>query len=259
VLVHGATVPHWAFDTVAPRLHAAGARTLRFDLYGHGLSDRPPIQYTIDLFARQTIELVETIRFPRPAVILGHSVGAAIAAHVAAQRPDLIARVALVAPMLNFGATRHWGDWFRVPGLGEILMRFVGVPLLLRRRRKRYTAIGQAHLIDRFIEEVSYAGFWQAQLSMVRSETFGDQSSRYTALRDLGRDVLVISANGDTVIPAADIARICSLIESCDRVDIAGAEHNLLFTHAATVAAAVAPFLLDSRPLSAAAPAGTES
>jgi pimeloyl-ACP methyl ester carboxylesterase len=243
VLVHGATVPHWAFDLLAPRLHAASARTLRFDLFGHGLSDRPKIEYSLDLFARQTIELIETTGHARPAIILGHSVGAAIAAHAAVLRPDLIDRVALVAPMLNFGATTHWGRWFRVPGLGEALMKFVGVPLLMRRRRKRYTAIGQPHLIGRFADEVSYAGFWQALLSMVRSETLGDQSARYAALRDSARDVLVISATNDTVIPARDVARICGLIEKCGHVEIDGAEHNLLLTHSAEVAAALRPLL----------------
>jgi pimeloyl-ACP methyl ester carboxylesterase len=253
VLVHGATVPHWAFDLLAQRLHAGAVRTLRFDLFGHGLSDRPAIDYTLDLFAHQTIELIETIGFPRPATILGHSVGAAIAAHAAALRPDLIDRIALVAPMLDFGATTRWAPAFRVPGLGEALMRFVGVPLLMRRRRKRYTAIGQPHLIDRFIEEVSYAGFWEALLSMVRSETLGDQSPRYAALRDLSRgEVLVISAADDTVIPARDVARICGLIENCRHVEIGGAEHNLLLTHSEEVAAALRSFLGTGTPESSA-------
>ncbi len=36
VPVHGATVPSWEFDCVAPPLLRAGFQTLRFDLYGHG-------------------------------------------------------------------------------------------------------------------------------------------------------------------------------------------------------------------------------
>jgi pimeloyl-ACP methyl ester carboxylesterase len=243
VLIHGATVPHWAFDSLVPWLHDAGVRTLRFDLFGHGLSDRPDTEYSLDLFARQAVELVETTGFSHPAAILGHSVGAAIAAHAAASRPDLIDRIALIAPMLNFGATTQWAPAFRLPHVGEVLMRFVGVPLLVRRRRKKYAAIGRPLLTDRFVEEVSYAGFWQALLSMVRSETLGDQSARYAALRDRSRDVLVVSAKGDTVIPAADVARICGLIDNCRHVAIGGAEHNLLFTHAADVAAALQTFV----------------
>ena len=47
VLVHGATVPHWEFDRLVPHLRAAGLRVVRFDLYGHGLSDRPAVEYRL--------------------------------------------------------------------------------------------------------------------------------------------------------------------------------------------------------------------
>ena len=45
LLVHGATVPAWEFDRLIPHLRAAGWRTIRFDLFGHGLSDRPAVRY----------------------------------------------------------------------------------------------------------------------------------------------------------------------------------------------------------------------
>jgi len=251
VLVHGASVPHWQFDSLVPQLHAAGFRTLRFDLFGHGLSDRPALDYTLDLFARQAVDLVAATGLARPAAILGHSVGAAIAARVAALRPDWFERVVLVAPMLNFTATIRGARAFRCPGFGELLMRFVGVPALVRRRRARYAVIGQAHLTARFVEQVSYQGFWQAMLSMVRSETLGDQGPRYAALRDLGREVLVISGKEDSVIPPRDIAYVCALLANHRHVEIDDAQHTLLLTHSATVAAALGSFLTRSAPSAA--------
>jgi pimeloyl-ACP methyl ester carboxylesterase len=244
VLVHGATVPLWAFDWLAPELHAAGFRTLRFDLFGHGMSDRPACEYTLDFFAEQTIELIEASGLRRPVAILGHSVGGAIAAHVAALRPDYIDRIALVAPMLNFNASTPWTPAFQCPGVGEVLMRFVGVPALLRRRRRRYARIGQPHLTSRMVEQASYHGFWQAMLSMVRSQTLGDQGARYAALCDAGRDVLVISGAADAIISGEDIATVCRLLATDRHVEIAGAEHNLLLTHAAEVAAELRSFFL---------------
>src|SRR5262245_46185160 len=181
LLVHGATVPLWEFDRLVPHLHAAGFRTLRFDLYGHGLSARPSIEYTLDVFVEQAAELLEATAFPRPAAILGHSLGAAIAARLAAARPQAVERLVLVAPMLDFNATSRWTPAFRLPGFGEALMRFVGVPALVRRRRRRYAGIGQPHLSDWFLEQVSVPGFARALLSMIRSDTLGDQSARYSA------------------------------------------------------------------------------
>jgi pimeloyl-ACP methyl ester carboxylesterase len=242
VLVHGATVPLWEFDFLVPELVRAGFRTLRFDLYGHGLSDRPAVNYTLDLFARQTLELLEAVDFPRPTAMLGHSLGSAIVSAVAARRRDWIDRLVLVAPMLDFNATSAWSRLFKLPAAGELVMGLFGVRALVRRRRRRYLRIGRPQLAELFIEQVSFAGFGRALLSMIRAETLGDQAPRYAALRELARGVLVISGGADAVIPPADIARVRALVGRHEGVELASAEHNLLLTHSAEVATALRAF-----------------
>jgi pimeloyl-ACP methyl ester carboxylesterase len=242
VLVHGATVPLWEFDFLVPELLRAGFRILRFDLYGHGLSDRPAVEYTLDLFVRQTLELVDAVDFPRPAAILGHSLGAAVASGVAVRQPGRIDRVVLVAPMLDFNATSAWSRLFKVPAAGQLAMRLFGVRALVRRRRARYARIGRPQLAELFIEQVSFAGFGRALLSMIRTETLGNQAERYAALPALARDVLVISGGADAVIPPADIARVRELVGRHEHFDLASAEHNLLLTHYAEVATALRAF-----------------
>jgi pimeloyl-ACP methyl ester carboxylesterase len=242
VLVHGATVPLWEFDFLVPELRRAGFRTLRFDLYGHGLSDRPAVDYTLELFVRQTLELLEAVDFPKPAAILGHSLGAAVASAVAARQPTWVDRLVLVAPMLDFNATSAWSRVFRLPAAGELVMSLFGVRALVRRRRRRYALIGQPQLAALFVEQVSFAGFGRALLSMIRAETLGDQTPRYAALRELGLDVLLISGGADAVIPAADIARVRALVGRHEGLDLPSAAHNLLLTHPAEVAAALRAF-----------------
>jgi len=242
ILVHGATVPLWEFDFLVPELVRAGFRTLRFDLYGHGLSDRPAIDYTLDLFVRQTLELLEAVEFPRPAAILGHSFGAAVASAVAARQPGWIDRLVLVAPMLDFNATSAWSRLFKLPAAGEVVMDLFGVRALVRRRRARYARIGRPELTALFIEQASFAGFGRALLSMIRTDTLGDQASRYAAVRELGCNVLVISGGADAVIPAADIARVRDLVGRHQGFDLPSAEHNLLLTHPAEVTAALRAF-----------------
>ena len=230
VLVHGATVPSWEFDALIPPLLRAGFQTLRFDLYGHGASDRPTGAYTFERFMRQVVEIIESTDFPRPALLLGHSFGAALVAAVATARPDLAARLVLVAPMLDFSSSSGWAKVFRYPGIGELAMHFIGVPALIRRRRRRYAGIGQPHLTPRFIEQVSYPGFGRGLLSMFRTAALGDQSARYSALRSVDREVLVVTGDHDDIIPAEHVARVRSLLPRHSHCPVP-AEHNLLLTH----------------------------
>ena len=245
VLVHGATVPSWEFDALVPPLLGAGFQILRFDLYGHGASDRPAGAYTFERFTRQVVEIIESSDFPRPALLLGHSFGAALVAAVAAARPDLAAKLVLVAPMLDFNSSSGWTKVFRYPSIGEFAMHFIGIPALIRRRRRRYAGIGQSHLTPRFIEQVSYAGFGRGLLSMIRTAALGDQSVRYSALRSVDRDVLVVTGNHDTIIPLEHMARVRSLLPPHSHCPVA-AEHNLLLTHPQAVVDALVKWSRDT-------------
>ena len=245
VLLHGATVPSWEFDALRPLLVAAGYRTLSFDLFGHGASARPRGPYTLERFRRQTAEVLEATDFPRPFALLGHSLGAAIAAAIGATHASWVTRFVLVAPMLDYNATSRWSAFARYPGVGEVLMHFVGVPALIRRRQTRYTQIGRTELIPRFIEQAKSPGYGRALLSMMRAAALGDQTTRYAALGRLERDVLVLAGSADAVIPPAHIARVRELLNSHRYVELAGAAHNLLLTHPHAVAAALAPHRLE--------------
>ncbi|MFO0690060.1 MAG: alpha/beta hydrolase [Myxococcota bacterium] len=238
VLVHGATVPSWEFDELVPLLLRAGFQTLRFDLYGHGASDRPAGPYTFGRFARQLAEIVEATDFPQPAIHLGHSFGAALVAAVAAARPERVQRLVLVAPMLDFGSTVSWSKLLQTPLLGEAFMRLVGVPALIHRRRQRYAMMGRPHLTSRFVEQAADDGFGRAILSMFREGALGDKSARYSALRSLDREILVITGDEDTVIPATHVARVRSLLPAHTHRTIS-AGHSLLLTHPTTVVASL--------------------
>jgi pimeloyl-ACP methyl ester carboxylesterase len=230
VLVHGATVPHWEFDALIPPLLRAGFQTLRFDLYGHGASDRPPGNYSLERFRTQLIEIIEASSFQRPAMMLGHSFGAALAAALTADRPEWVTRLVLVAPMLDFNSSSAWTRLFRLPGIGELAMRFIGVPALVRRRRRRYGKIGKPYLTPWFIEQVSRPGFSRGLLSMIRTGALGNQGALYSALRNCGHEILVISGEHDAIIPSDHLARVRTLLPDHDHCTIA-AEHNLLLTH----------------------------
>ncbi len=241
VLVHGATVPHWEFDRLVPHLRSAGFRVVRFDLFGHGLSDRPAVEYDFGLFLGQALELVDSLRATRPLTILGHSFGAALAAAIVSERPGLIQRLVLVAPLLDFMAGAWWPKAIALPGIGGPFMRWLGVPALVRRRRRRYAAIGAEDLTPRFIDQARASGYAEALASMFGNGTLGSQHERYRRLCSTQHEIDVVAGAADLVIPLGDIARVRELLPQHRYLEIEDAGHNVLLTHAELLAAAIAP------------------
>ena len=241
LLVHGATVPCWEFDRLVPHLRAAGLRTVRFDLFGHGLSDRPAVEYDFALFLGQALEVIDGMNTDRPLTVLGHSFGAAIAAAVTNQRPQRVERLVLVAPLLDFMTGSLLPRIFGLPGIGMHLMRGLGLPALKRRRKRRYASIGAEQLTPRYIAEASAPGYAEALASMFANGTLGDQSHHYRQLRTGVREIVVVAGSADRVVPLRDVSLVRALLPNHQYLEVPGAEHNLLLTHPELVAAAIAP------------------
>ena len=101
MLIHGvyAGASSFEFRRVFAQL-AEHHRVYAFDLLGFGLSDRPRIVYTPDLyvaliqdFARQVVGAMD-----HPVQVIASTLGAAFTVRAAAERPDLFDRLALIQP-----------------------------------------------------------------------------------------------------------------------------------------------------------------
>ena len=76
---------------------------------------------------------------------------------------------------------------------------------------------------------------------MFANGTLGDQSERYRRLRTGERATLVVAGTADRIVPLRDVAVVRKLLPASDYLEVAGAEHNLLLTHPAQVAASLTP------------------
>ncbi len=77
-------------------------RVVAVDLRGHGLSDHPNSQYTMDEIVGDIERVVEALQLPEKFVVLGHSFGGAIAATYATKHPDRVERLILVSTSVDF-------------------------------------------------------------------------------------------------------------------------------------------------------------
>jgi pimeloyl-ACP methyl ester carboxylesterase len=94
VLVHGLGCDH---TFMAPQFtYFRGAhRVLALDLRGHGRSDKPRQSYTIPAFTDDLAWVCSELAVERP-VVIGHSMGGAIALELAGERPEQLAGIVLL-------------------------------------------------------------------------------------------------------------------------------------------------------------------
>lgn len=243
LLIHGATVPAWEFDRLVPLLLDAGLRTVRADLYGHGYSARPRVAYDHALFVEQQLELLDALEQHAPVHVLGHSLGAAIGARLLDAAPHRFASLVLAAPLVDFTANVPNARLLDVPLLGECLMPAYVMPMLVRRRTRRYRAIEDGRFVDLYRAQLRVPGFGRALLSLFRAGSLGDQRDCYAALRRHPHPLLILHAAADTIVPAAQIGDLRALVPAARYHAVEGAGHAFILTDPEKVAPPVIEFL----------------
>lgn len=101
VFLHGVSGSARTFEWLCPRL-AERHQVVRVDLRGHGRSDHAPGTYVIDRYGADVAALLPRV-VDRPAVVVGHSLGAVTAWWVGQRHPDLVAAALLEDPPLYMG------------------------------------------------------------------------------------------------------------------------------------------------------------
>ena len=102
VFVHGMGVNMTVWKRERDYYRSKGYRTAAFDLRGHGFSDKPDGMeaYRLQVLCDDTAAVIDGLHLHRP-VIVGHSVGAAIALYTAAKRPECVGAVVAISAALS--------------------------------------------------------------------------------------------------------------------------------------------------------------
>jgi pimeloyl-ACP methyl ester carboxylesterase len=147
------------------------------------------------------------------AVVAGHSLGAAVAAWLAATHPERVAGLVLAAPAANLAALYRVDRWLAAPLAGELVagatLGGLGTALALGPLRRRIAAV--THLQDAYLQTAGRAarrpGAWRAyaaeQRALVRELPELE--------RRLGRIVApttIIAGGRDRIVPAAATRRL---------------------------------------------------
>ena len=227
VLVHGFSVPYFIFDPTFSFLVDSGFRVLRYDLFGRGFSDRPHVQYNIDLFVVQLRELLDTFNIKQVRLI-GLSMGGAIASTFTVSFPERVYRLILID---TIGTHRVPVSWvYKVallPGVSELILGLAGTERIVRRAASDFFTPDHVKMFEnQYRVQMQYHGFKRALLSTLRNKTLDGIPEIYQHLGKLDMPVLLIWGEDDWTLPLEQSRGILSavpraefrLIENCGHV-----------------------------------------
>lgn len=105
VFIHGwlSNLTFWRANIPA---FAAEKRVIALDLPGHGASDKPPVKYSMDLYAR-AVDAVLKGAGVEHVVLVGHSMGTPVARQFYRLRPQQVQAIVIVDGNLRALATRE--------------------------------------------------------------------------------------------------------------------------------------------------------
>ncbi len=195
VLVHGlgGTTHLWQANLTAL---AARHRVVAVDLPGHGLSDRHPAPYGVDLFARAVSELLAAMDLG-PVALVGHSLGGHACLKVALDTPGAVAKLVLVD---SGGLGPEIDTGFLEPLLSGPDRE--AVEAMLRGLFCDPSAVTRP-MVDAALEALARPGAWEALREAVWASTDRGRQAEVLLERlgELPMPVLVVWGGEDEVIP----------------------------------------------------------
>lgn len=232
ICIPGITANSRFFDCLAESL--SDERTVvSYDLRGRGDSDKPPQGYSLEIHARDLKNLIEQLGFSN-VNLLGHSMGATLVSYFLANHDAPVAKAVLVDGGTDFPS--DLADQIR-PALDRLGTVFNSLDDFLNLMKK----IPYLHPWT-----VYHQSFYSNDVRVNPDGTAVSKISKATILEELDnlfkvnireilprirQEVLLLRAPlgmakpDDVILPEKDAEEIVSLIPSCRRVDIPGANH----------------------------------
>ena len=224
VFIHGigASMYSWRYQ-LAPVI-AAGYRAVAFDNRGFGFSDKPAHGYHNADYARLVVSLLDSLGIAS-AVLVGHSMGGAIAAEVALTHPDRVRGLVLIDAAgygISFPGVLKMARW---PFAGGIVTTFRGrwaTGRILRSSFADPRKVTEAD-VDQYYAPVPEPDFGRALRGVLREFRFDSLGGRLAAVQT---PTLILWGDADRFISIRVGARFGRELPRSEFVSLHGAGHN---------------------------------
>jgi pimeloyl-ACP methyl ester carboxylesterase len=186
----------------------------------------------------------------RRATVAGHSLGAAIAAWLAATHPDRVAALVLAAPAANLASLYPFDRWLAAPLVAELasatMMGGLGLALSVPRLRRRIAAgagVDPAYLTaarDGLLHRSAWRAYVSEQRTLIR-----DLPLLESRLGAITAPTTILTGSEDRVVPPMAARTLLGQIGGARLVQSERAGHLLPQRHPKLVADVIAAALND--------------
>ncbi|MEL7108408.1 MAG: alpha/beta hydrolase [Pseudomonadota bacterium] len=230
VLMHGFSTPNFIYEQNVEALNAAGFRTLRFDHFGRGWSDRPSTRYDVEFYDRALIELLDYVGVDEPFGLAGLSMGGPIVSEFTARYPERVNRLVLLVPagLDTAGADGAAAVLISTPMIGDWIWRMFGKSILMGDPQYDEAARAPENRLQGDVtEQLDYRGYLPALLSTLRHMPMTGREETFERLERTGVPVLAIYGDADETVLISSASKLEALMPSADVRVLAGGEHGL--------------------------------
>jgi pimeloyl-ACP methyl ester carboxylesterase len=230
VMLHGYAGSLRWFDRLAPLLES-DHRVIMIDLLGHGGSAKPAAGYDMEIQARLVGLVLDRLGVEQ-AVIVGHSMGAAVGIAVAEERPQMVSGLVVInqGPDNSFGHEPFIERLGFVPVIGQLLYRIVtddmvrdGYDSAFAEGFDKASGFADPDQVVRDYRRMTYTSY---RASHAAEDGFMYKRRIDERLRALGCPVLVVFGEEDSFFRAADCVSAFEAVPGVRVVPLPGVGHS---------------------------------
>lgn len=188
------------------------------DLRGHGQSDAPYTQYTMDELVADMDAIVKHLNLPEKFVLVGHSFGGSVCVEYANAHPETLEKLVLVATAGEYPLPRAVSLLSRLP----------------------------TNLLKPFWE---FRPKWDAELHVMKRMMFNNMRKwkGWNLLRNITTPTLVITGERDNYFPRYVFDDVGKMIPNAEIYDVGSAKHKVQLERHDAVNRALERFITENR------------
>lgn len=221
IFVHGASGPMSVWNKNIPALANSGHRVITYDLLGRGLSDRPNVEYNLELYRQQLEGLISSVQCQGRINLVGSSMGAIVATDFALANTSLIRHLVIIGPAGFKIKTAPSAKLLQIPLIGEYAISIIGKKSLIKHNKKYYAnASLWPEAADDYAQQFQFSGYKRALLSTMRHMPMNDFSNGYEKLGNTDIETLLIWGKNDITFPYSNFEFAQTLIKPIHAITI---------------------------------------